>query len=474
MRLKVFLHYLIGPVGASMFGFMLVPFLAWLYPTEVIGKYSLLQAALVLYVLFFSFGMDHAYVRYFHGDKNKGRLFSSVFKPVLIISVILLLFLLGINFNFVTLYIFSESNFWISVCLFSAFLISICQRFLPLVLRMHEEALKYSIIEVLQKFSFFVCVCIFTLILDWQRDLKLLIYSFIMSGVFVITLNYYFIRKMVVNSVRNCEVKKINENIVEHLKYGIPMAITGIVSWFMIYSERFFIKEYLDYKALGIYTVGLSISGVVSIFTAVFNVMWAPKIFSWASSNSDNEKIKTATWFVSNIAVFCLILVGAFSWVITLILPDEYQSLAYVITGCVSVHIFYVLGEASGIGINIVKKTSFVTIAIAFSCVINIALCSYLIPKFGMSGAAIASSISSYLFYIIRAEISRRIWSSCNERTLYIWPSICLCAIVYHALYGHIGNMWFISGWIFLACIFSFSMTRRFGKLKNDLMSLLK
>ena len=52
--------------------------------------------------------------------------------------------------------------------------------------------------------------------------------------------------------------------------------------------------------------------------------------------------------------------------------------------------ICYCLGETTGMGINIAKKTHWTTIVYLFSAVVNIALCFLLIPSQGMTGAAMA------------------------------------------------------------------------------------
>jgi len=97
--------------------------------------------------------------------------------------------------------------------------------------------------------------------------------------------------------------------------------------------------------------------------------------------------------------------------------------------------ICYCLGETTGMGINIAKKTHWTTIIYLFSAVVNIALCFLLIPSQGMTGAAMASAFSAILTLLFRTLVGERYYKMLETKRYLIYPIVLM-------LLASFGNFW--------------------------------
>lgn len=71
MTPKQIIAFAIGPFGITIIGFVTLPFMTWFFNQEDIGRLALLNIAINFSILFFSLGLDQAYVREFYGIEDK-------------------------------------------------------------------------------------------------------------------------------------------------------------------------------------------------------------------------------------------------------------------------------------------------------------------------------------------------------------------------------------------------------------------
>ena len=91
-----------------------------------------------------------------------------------------------------------------------------------------------------------------------------------------------------------------------------------------------------------------------------------------------------------------------------LLLGEAYRSSVVFFPFLFLSPICYCLGETTGMGIIISKKTHWTTIIYLFSAVINIALCFVFIPLMGMAGAAVSAAASAVLTLLLRTRVGEQ------------------------------------------------------------------
>ena len=93
--------------------------------------------------------------------------------------------------------------------------------------------------------------------------------------------------------------------------------------------------------------------------------------------------------------------------------------------------ISYCLGETTGVGINIAKKTYWNTLSFLLSALLNLGLCLVLIPRLGAAGAAIAFATSGIVTLIVRTVIGERYYKVVRQyRYLFYTVGTMLAASI--------------------------------------------
>ncbi|WP_235596426.1 lipopolysaccharide biosynthesis protein [Pseudomonas aeruginosa] len=73
--------FAIGSIGSAVLGLITLPIITWFYSAEDVGRIAMLQVASNFCVLLFCLGLDQAYVREYHEEKNRSALLKSCLFP---------------------------------------------------------------------------------------------------------------------------------------------------------------------------------------------------------------------------------------------------------------------------------------------------------------------------------------------------------------------------------------------------------
>lgn len=196
------------------------------------------------------------------------------------------------------------------------------------------------------------------------------------------------------------------------LKYSIPMIPTTVFWWITSVSDRYMVNGLISDAANGIYAVAYKIPTVLTIISSVFMQAWQ---FSAVTESGGDEKEHT-DFFGDVWRSFQAVMFLAGSFIIALAKPaigllstaEYFSAWEYVPVLSLSM-VFTALTNFLGT-VYVVKKQSVISFLTAMTgAVINIALNFLLIPTgLAVQGAAIATFISYFAVFIIRAVNSRK------------------------------------------------------------------
>ncbi|MFT5758745.1 MAG: O-antigen/teichoic acid export membrane protein [Alteromonadaceae bacterium] len=468
MTFSTLVRFACGPFIVAALGLISVPLMAWIFPPNVIGQIAMFNIFLSGCTLVLTLGFDQAYVREYHEVNNKEVLFKSLFSTSL---VIVCLFCLGIIiFHDVTVNILfdeKQNTLWIATGIAVAVVFSIFYRFSSLILRMKEQGIKYSLLQVSAKL-FLVVGLLGLLLVDNKPSFfsafVLSCFALVFAGVTAFMLN----KKECALAYRS----KLNkEQIQRAMKFGFPLVISGFIYWGLISVDRWAIRYFSGLDDLGLYSVAFSFAAVMTIFQQVFSTVWAPIVYQWNKKGVDILQLNLITDWVVIILSTVFVIVSILSPLLTLFLPEAYAEVVYLLPACMLYPVFYTLSETTVVGMNIARKTNYSIVVTLFPLLLNILLCYILIPLYGAGGAAVAVATSFYLYLIIRTEISKHVWRSFNSSKLYVVSALLLLTAMVPAL-TKLDNLW-PSNIVLLLIVF-FVYWRRFRSMKLDLITLMK
>ncbi|MCY1275788.1 Polysaccharide biosynthesis protein [compost metagenome] len=417
----------------------------------------MLQVVSSFCILLFSLGLDQAYVRDYHESEYKPALFKAAVFPGLLLLVMGLAscFILP---DFISKTLFSVDSVLISVLIALCFLAAFVSRFLSLILRMQERGLAFSMSQVLPKLLFLSAVGVYALF-SFGFDLLHLVIAQTLSVV-AVTLVYGWNTHQEWLAALKQEVDI--EKLKSMLRFGAPLIMGGIAFWGMTAVDKVLLRSLSTFEELGIYSVATSFAAAAIVFQSVFSIVWAPTVYKWAAEGVNTEKIDQVTEYVllAVVALFCA--AGVFSWIITYVLPPQYESVQFILLSCMAYPLFYTLSETTVVGLGIARKSSYAMLAALIGCSVSFIGNYLLIPLYGAAGAGVSTAVAFWIFFFCRTEFSCLVWRPISRLKLYLTTLACLFLSVLFTLKGASYHFEFIILWLLLFLVLLFSSLKLF------------
>ncbi len=263
------------------------------------------------------------------------------------------------------------------------------------------KLIKYQVIaaNILNPFIFFLLI----IIVFWAGfRLTGLIWIMVVMGAVSVALSYYFLNKKYFKYKKKLkpEVEK-----GELLRFATPIYLNQFLNSAIKFAPIFIIGYYLSNKDIGIFNVGFRIAMLVSVSLGAFRLIFSPTISALFAKNNIqliNQLYKTVTKWIFTLALITFCIIVLFAEPILNIFGGEFT------TG-INVLLLLILGElinaAVGLVGNIIimsgrPKVSLLNGGINFLAIIT--LCFYLIPQYGIIGAAFSYAITIILINLIR------------------------------------------------------------------------
>ncbi len=195
----------------------------------------------------------------------------------------------------------------------------------------------------------------------------------------------------------------------DYLKFGIPVIINGLLITALSLQDRIFIAMWINSEATAAYGANYDLAEKTIFFLNSF-ILLPSSVISYKIF--EKKGIDSALLFIEDITryylllIIPLILIVVFFYkdLISLLLPFEYQYASMVFM-CTSIGAFFVgvLHRYSSI-LTLHKRTDLILISIIPSFLLNLILCFYLIPRFGIFGAA-WGTLLTYAFWLISTVV---------------------------------------------------------------------
>jgi O-antigen/teichoic acid export membrane protein len=220
----------------------------------------------------------------------------------------------------------------------------------------------------------------------------------------VLPLALYLIRKDI---TINIETKWVGELV----RFGYPFIFVNLAFWIFGSVDRWMLAWFGSLEEVGTYSVAFRFSTLVLFVSNAIGMAWSPVAIKIRTDSPEKYRYIFSDMLL--ILLFIMLVVGGglalFSGeLIALVMTEEYVSSALPL----SILCFGIAIQSSqqitAIGISLEKKTFLFARLAWATALVNILLNWLLIPRFGSTGAALATTLSyllltsSYLFFTQR------------------------------------------------------------------------
>lgn len=430
MNKKTILAYAVGPIGSAILSFASLPLIAWFFSVEDVGKMAIFNVIVSLSTLVFCLGLDQSFVREYHGYKNKEQLLKLTITPGGALLAIVIICVLIYDPLSISRLIFDTSSLSLTILAIICFSSQYFSRFLSLILRMQDRALAYSMSQLLPKL-FFVVFLLLGVISGESRDLQQLLSAYTLSTCLVFFIYLFNTRSDWLPAI---VVKTDLSQLRPLLYFGVPLIFGSLASWGLNVADKIFLRYYSSFAELGVYSVTMSVAAVATLFSGIFNTIWAPLVYRWLSEGRvDIKKIEDISEHVLSAVYFAITGCGLFAWITPHLLPKQYAAIEYLLPICLLPPLLYTLSEVTSVGIAIARKTIFSMLASLMAMLLNLVGNYLLVSRFGAIGAASSTLISFFVFYILRTEFSKRNWQAIATTKTYLVLTLLVVGVVLNA-----------------------------------------
>ena len=416
---KTTLIYGIATVIPKMIGFIMAPYhIEWL-PVGAYKDYTLIFSWMMFFNVVLSFGMETAFFRFYHKKDNKLEVINNT---ILFLMAVCAVFLGGI-------YLFKDmidAYFGIPPVVVS-FLIWILVldtlAVIPFaVLRAEQRPVKYSFIKVLNVLINAGLTVLFLYLIP--KHLKTNPTS-ALSNYFIpdFQVGYLFLSNIIASAVtllllsKNYLQLKLKFNKTlwkEMLAYSFPVMIGGLAFVVNETFDKVFLDILLpeDFKNLGLASYGAIYK--IGVFMVLFRMAYSlgiePFFFSYAKNDDAPVKYATITKYFVIFGSFAMLAIIVFADIIkTFYIPEEeYWFAMEVIPYIILANLLLGIYTNLSVWYKIQDKTKIGAYISVFGAIITVIFNYLLIPKTGITGAAITTLLAYFVMMLISFVLGQK------------------------------------------------------------------
>ena len=375
--------------------------------TEYYGLFSLGLAVLGISVTIASLGLNVGivrYVSYYKGKQEFGNIkeiilfaIKTVFFWSIILSLIIFIFSdkIAINvFHDIRLsLVLKVISFIIPIASLREIFLSLIRAFQKTQYEIYSKNIFENIIKIILTATF--------IFLGFKLFGIVMAYSIALFLTFILTC--YFIEKKVFSVFKTksafTPIKK------ELIFYSLPLLFSSLIFSIIIWTDTSMLGFFKDASQVGIYNAAIPIASMLFIFPYALMYLFIPVLTELYSQNKKESFASIHKTVTKWILLANLILLSIFiiipKQIILLLFGQEYLSgssaLQILTIGNFLLYLFISSNEI----LTILKKTKLIFFNIFIGFILNIILNYFLIPKYGINGAALATSISLFLIALL-------------------------------------------------------------------------
>lgn len=383
---------------------------AYITDRSAYGDLSLAYMFIAFLNVFYLYGMDSALLRYFFLGEYKQ---ENVYKTAIIGVLANSLFLSAILFIFSSFFgnlIFGHQTYGNFIWFIALILLFDSIGNLPyLILRAEEKSVTYSSIRVGRFLLELTLNIIFVIVLRMQVE-GILYANIIASFINLLVLLPY--QKKYMNGIFDKEI------LINLLWFGLPLLPNGLAYLVVQMSVTYLMSILIDKDTLAVFSASFKFGSIFLFIVMAFRTAWQPFFLKVAKQDNAKEIYsKIMTYFI---LLGIMIIIGGSLLIEYLVkLPlffgrsfmgEQYWSGLKIIPIILTSYLFFGIYVNLTVGVFVEKKTNLMIIFTGLAAIVNVVGNIYLMPAFGIMGAAIVTLLSYFTMAVSIFIANQRIY----------------------------------------------------------------
>jgi O-antigen/teichoic acid export membrane protein len=231
--------------------------------------------------------------------------------------------------------------------------------------------------------------------------------------------------------LKNCVIFFSRSIITSMSGYGFPLLLANFAAASLTVVDRYSLNSMALLKYVAIYSLAYKISSVLKL-VIVDSVKMALTPMAMQKMNSpDNKRFYSKSMlYTSFVLMLGIMVISLFSFeIIKLISGNRQYWEAFFVVPLLSLSVFFVnMRETTIYALIITKETRIIGINVVIASILNIILNILLIPLLNITGAAIATVLSQFFYWILNYYFSQKKYFIPYElkkvAILFFWGSL--------------------------------------------------
>ncbi len=400
-----------GDVAVQVVGFLLLPiYVQYLTPFDY-GILALLAGIEAPAKLFFRWGVDGAFMRYWYDAEDIGsrqQLASTLFFFLLALNGVLLVASVAVA-PLVSERLLGATGFTMALQLTLLNTFAIGFTFIPFhVMRLQNRAREFSALTLARSVSTLLLRIV--LIVGFGYGVMGIVIADVTITALLMTVMVPWFAPLIRPVFSRAVLRKA-------LAFGLPRVPHGVALQVMSVGDRFVLRMFREVSDVGLYSMGVSFGLIPKIALGAFEYAWAPFYYATAREPGAPRIFSMVTTY--GIAMLALMTAGLSAIAADLLdvtTRGIFVSAAGVVAWTAVGVFFYGTYLLTSIGLNITSHTRYYPVSTTIGAVLNVGLNFALIPRFGIIGAAWANGAAYAAQAAIAYRFSQRFYPVAYER----------------------------------------------------------
>jgi O-antigen/teichoic acid export membrane protein len=372
---------------------------------EDYGALALILAVEMIAKIVSRWGLDGAFMRFYHDRPTGGpleRMTSTIVWFTVAADVVVFTAALAAS-GVVGSRMFPDTDYvtGLRLMLVNTFLISLT--YIPFhLMRLRNEAASYSALAFARSVGTVGLRVAFVIGMGWG-----LIGWFVAD--LVVTLAVLPVLWRWCRGIIRAEFSR--EDLRAALTFGLPRLPHGLAQQALDAGNKLLLKTFIPLGQLGVYQNGFTLGAGVRFFTAAFETAWAP--FYYATARQPDAPAvfgKITTYGIAVLTLIVALTVAIAHDAVLLILTPDYLEAARVIPFIATGMALQGVYLMTSIGLNLTSHTKYYPMATFAALIVGLSSGAVLMPRFGITGAAMAFLASAVTQTLVAFALSRSVY----------------------------------------------------------------
>lgn len=383
--------------------FILLPIFTYYLSPKEFGYVAVYYFVISILAMFYNPGVISSSTRLFYDNEKNSLINKQIISSSMIffISVPLIVLIISLFVGpSIFIYFFKEVSFWPYgfLAIVGAMMSQPIRMWSSyyIILGKSEDVAKWSFIQMLISVAFSFLFVIYFKLGGLGR-----IYGLLIGNFFLFFITSYF-------TFKHVGVNFSSQRLKEILVTGFPLLFSVFAYVILDVSDRYLITKILGLEYLGKYDLSYTIASIPLFIVVGFNQVWQPVFFEKMKEENFELISKIFNYFIYGFT-FITILVMLFSNEIFNLFINLNFITGISVVPWILIGVFF-LGLTNFLNTILMfdKKFKQSGLFSIIAAMINIVLNLFLIPYFGIIGAAISTFLAYFIYFITLMYLTRK------------------------------------------------------------------